>query len=244
MTLPTIATPQYSLVQPSTGKQISYRPFLVKEEKILLIAAESNETSEFIHAIKQVIASCCTGLDNIDQLPLFDLEYIFLQLRAKSMGEMSEPMISCPQCDQPIKLKIDVSKVKVTKPKDHSLDIRLSEEVGVKMRYPSFELFSSSLLGEDWTVEQAFNAIIGCIDVIYDKDQQHKVSENTRENVAAFVDNLPQECFAKLQGFFDTMPRLEHTVSYTCKNKVPDNESVTCGHSGKIVLSGVNDFFA
>lgn len=249
MPLPTIATPTYTLVQPSTGKEISYRPFLVKEEKLLLMATqiddETEAAREAVKAIKQIIQNCCEGLENIDTLPLFDLEYIFLQLRARSVGEVVEPSITCPECEQPIKLKVDVSKIEVTKPKGHKFDIRLTDSVGVKMKYPSFDVFQRRLVGKEFSVQQLFDVLIDCIECIYTEDEVHNIRDYGRDEVVTFLESLNQDQFQKLQDYFETIPRIEHTVKYTCKNKVRTGEdtSETCGHKGEVKLSTINDFF-
>jgi len=245
MTLPSITTPRYTLEQPSTGKQITFRPFLVKEEKILLMALESDDSSEAINATKQVIENCCEGLGDLDNLPMFDIEYILLQLRAKSVGEVSEPSIACPECGGNIKLKLDLSKVKVQKNKDHSTRIPLTSTVGVVMKYPTYSMLKSAKGAEEFTTTETLDLMLDCIDFIYDEDQNHKASEQTREDLHAFVDQLTQAHFAKIQDFFDTMPKLEHTMAYTCSNKVrtDDTESKKCGHKGKLVISTLQDFF-
>lgn len=249
MPLPIIATPTYTLDLPSTGKQISFRPFLVKEEKLLLMAAQSDNeaeaTEEGVKAIKQIILNCCEGLGDINELPLFDLEYIFLQLRARSVGEIVEPLVTCSKCKQPIKLKIDVSKITVTKPKGHKTDIRLTDKVGVKMQYPSFDIFQRRVSNEDFDVEQLFDILIDCIECIYTEEEVHKVSDYTREEISEFLESLSQDQFQKIQDFFDTIPRVEHTVKFTCKYKVPTGEgtTTTCGNKGEITLSSINDFF-
>ena len=249
MPLPIIATPTYTLEQPSTGKQISFRPFLVKEEKLLLMATEIEDENEAAHeavkAIKQIIENCCEGLDNIDDLPLFDLEYIFLQLRAKSVGEVVEPEIICSECEGRIKLKIDVSKIKVTKPEGHKFDMKITDEVGVKMKYPSFDLFQRRMVGSEFTVDQLFDILIDCIECIYTEEEVHKIDDYSRAEVITFLESLSQEQFKKLQDFFETIPRVEHVAKYTCKNKVRtgDTTSERCGHKGEVVLSTLNDFF-
>lgn len=250
MTLPIIATPTYTMIQPSTGKQISFRPFLVKEEKILLMAAEEDDPKEAqresVKAIKEVIQNCCTGLDSIDNLPLFDLEYIFLQLRSKSVGEIVRPEIKCTECGETIKLKIDLSKVQVIKPEGHKFDIRIDENVRVKMRYPSFAVFETRLAGgEDISIEKMFDVLIDCIESIYTDEEIFSSKDYTRQDMMNFLDSLTQEQFQKIQDFFETSPRLEHTAKYTCKNKVRtgDTTSKTCGHKGQIVLNTVLDFF-
>lgn len=245
MTLPIISTPSYTLEQPSTGKQIQFRPFLVREEKILLMALESKDPLEAIKATKQAIENCCDGIDDVDNLPLFDIEYILLQLRSKSVGEVGEPVITCPECEGEIKLKIDLSKIRVTETKDHTNKIQLTDTVGLIMKYPNYALLQSAPDEENFTTAQMFDLILACIDYIYDAQQQHKASEQTPEELHTFVDQLTQAHFEKIQEFFNTMPRLEHTVSYTCKNKVRtgDTTSDACGHKGKLTIASIQDFF-
>jgi len=245
MTLPLITTPRYTLEQPSTGKQISFRPFLVREEKILLMALESDDAFEAVEATKQVIANCCDELDDIDALPMFDIEYILLQLRSKSVGEISEPSIACPKCGGSIKLKLDLSKVKVQKTKDHSTKIQLTQTVGLVMKYPTYAMLKSAKGAENFTANETLDLMLECIDFIFDGEQNHKASEQTKEELHAFLDQLTQAHFAKIQDFFDTMPKLEHTMAYTCPNKVEDDdgEKSKCGHKGKLVISTLQDFF-
>ncbi len=245
MALPSIVTPRYTLEQPSTGKQISFRPFLVKEEKILLMALETEEPAEAIQATKQVITNCCDGLEDIDSIPMFDIEYILLQLRSKSVGEVAEPVIKCSKCGEDIKLKIDLSKVGVTRNKKHTTKIQITDTVGLIMKYPTYATLQSTQGAENFTATETIDLMLSCIEFIYDDKQQHKASEQTSTELHEFIDNLTQAHFAKIQEFFDTMPRLEHTVSYTCSNKVRTGEltSEKCGHKGKVVISNLQDFF-
>lgn len=245
MALPLIVTPRYTLEQPSSGKQISFRPFLVKEEKILLMALETEDSAEAIQATKQVIANCCDGLDDIDNLPMFDIEYILLQLRSKSVGEIAEPVIKCSKCEAEIKLKIDLSKVRVTRNKKHTNKIQITDTVGLIMKYPTYATLQNAQGIENLTATETLDVMLSCIEFIYDDKQQHKASEQTSAELHEFIDHLSQVHFAKIQEFFDTMPRLEHTVSYTCTNKVRtgDTTSEKCGHKGKVVISNLQDFF-
>ena len=245
MALPSIVTPRYTLEQPSTGKQISFRPFLVKEEKILLMALETGEPAEAIQATKQVIANCCEGLEDIDNLPMFDVEYILLQLRSKSVGEVAEPVVKCSKCDGDIKLKIDLSKVGVTRTKKHTTKIQITDQVGLIMKYPTYATLQLTKGDESVTATETLDLMLSCIEFIYDDKQQHKASEQTATELHEFIDHLTQAHFAKIQEFFDSMPRLEHTVSYTCNNKVRtgDTTSEKCGHKGKVVISNLQDFF-
>lgn len=245
MALPSIATPHYTLEQPSTGNQITFRPFLVKEEKILLMALESEDPLEAIRATKQVIQNCCEGLPDFDNLPMFDIEYILLQLRSKSVGEVAEPVIKCPSCEGNITLKIDLSKVSVTKNKKHTKKIQITDTVGLIMKYPTYAMLEGAQGIENLTGTQTIDLMLSCIDSIYDGDQNYKTSEQTSEELHRFIDQLTQAHFVKIQQFFDTMPQLEHSVSYTCTNKIRtgDTTSEKCGHKAKVVISNLQDFF-
>lgn len=246
MALPTITTPRYTLELPSTGKQITFRPFLVREEKILLMALESDDTMEAVKATKQVIENCCEGLDDIDNVPMFDIEYILLQLRSKSVGELAEPVIKCPDCDGDIKLKIDLSKVGIIKDKTHTTKIPITDTIGLVMKYPTYSLLQDAKGAADLTTTETMDLMLSCIDYIYDGEQSYKASEQTTKELNEFVDQMTQAHFAKIQEFFGTMPRLEHTVAYTCTNKVRtgDTTSKKCGYKGKLVLGNLQDFFA
>lgn len=250
MALPQIAVPSYTLTQPSTGKKIQFRPFLVKEEKLLLMAQtvedEKEAHREAVKAIKEIISNCCTGLDDIDSLPLYDLEYIFLQLRAKSVGEVATPSVMCPKCQNPVQLSIDLTKIKLKTPKKLEYDVQLTPDVGVKMRHPSFEVFELRLLDQDMTIEKLFEVLIDCIECIYDKNEIYSTKDYSRSEIMTFLESLTQQQFEKLQAFFESVPRLEHKVKFTCKNlvSVPGEEEKTpCNHEGEVVLSTVNDFF-
>ncbi len=245
MALPIIATPQYTLEQPSTGKQIKFRPFLVKEEKILLMALESDDSMEAVKATKQVITNCCEGLGDIDTLPMFDIEFILLQLRSKSVGEVAEPVIKCPECEGDIKLKVDLSKVSVVKDKNHTTKIPITDTIGLIMKYPTYSLLQLTKGKEKLTATETMDLMLTCIDFIYDGDQNYKASEQTAEELNEFVEQMTQAHFAKIQDFFSTMPRLEHTITYTCTNKVRtgDITSKKCGFKGKLVLENLQDFF-
>lgn len=246
MSLPTIVTPRYSFELPSTGKQISFRPFLVKEEKILLMALESNDPLEAVRATKKAIENCCEGIDDVDTLPVFDIEFILLQLRAKSVGEVVEPTIKCPACGGNITLKIDLTKVKVQRTPGHNNKIPLTNTIGLIMKYPNYEMLQGAKVSEKPTAIETLSLMLKCIDFIYDDKQQYKVSEQSSEELQVFVDQLTQAHFVKIQEFFSTMPRVEHIVSYTCDDKAKkEGESKEpCGHKATLVLGNLQDFFA
>ena len=183
MGLPTIAVPQYTLTVPSTGKEIKYRPFLVKEEKILLLAMESEDSADMVTATKNIINSCTYGDFNADDSPVFDIEYIFLQLRGKAKGEVIELKYKCPKCEGEIAISVDLNKVNVIHNKDHTKDIKFTDDLGVMMKYPTDDMQSafSKLLKEKNEVEGLFESIIQCIDFIYDAEATYPSKDHSEK---------------------------------------------------------------
>jgi hypothetical protein len=233
--LPSLSTPTFELILPSTGKKIKYRPFLVKEEKILLMAMESGETKQMSVAIRQIINDCTNNKLDVDNMPLFDVEYIFLQLRAKSVGETAEPLITCPKCNESTKIKLNIASVEVHKEEDHDPKIKLTDSVGVVMNYPQLALSEEFDLAEiESDSELAFDVILRCIDQIWDGDDIWDAKEVGLDNIREFVDNMSQEQFTKIAGFFETMPQLKHVLDFTCP---------FCKEEMDITLQGLNDFF-
>ena len=240
MALPTIATPTYTLKVPSTNKSISYRPFLVKEEKILLMAMESEQEQDMADALRQIIGNCVTTANfDAHTLAVFDLEYIFLNLRAKSVGEIAEPTSKCPECDEEVKLKVDLTKVKVKKDRKHKSEIPLSENIGVTMRYPDIVdllAMESELKEGETEVDRTFTMILNSIENIWDENSVYPSKDHSEDELNAFLESLSTEHFEKIQQFYDTMPRLEHNVKYKC-------EGDKCDHEDSITLRGLQDFF-
>ena len=237
MALPQVNTPTYELAVPSTDEKIKYRPFLVKEEKILLIAMESQEQSGILSAVKNIVKSCTFEKFNVDKAPIFDVEYIFLNIRAKSVGEISTVNLRCPDDNETYVLtEIDLTKVEVEMDKGHTNKIELTEEMGMVMTYPTLELFS------DFDGVTAVNAtnmidiIAACIVQIYDKkgEEIFEAKDSTKQELIDFVEQLNSTQFKDLQKFFDTMPKLTHTVKI---------ENPKTKKKSEIVLSGLNDFF-
>ena len=240
MALPTIATPTYTLKVPSTNKSITYRPFLVKEEKILLMAMESEQEQDMADALRQIITNCVStaGFD-AHTLAVFDLEYIFLNLRAKSVGEIAEPTIKCPECDEEVKLKVDLTKVKVKKDRKHKSEIPLSESIGVTMRYPDIVdllAMESELKEGETEVDRTFTMILNSIENIWDENSVYPSKDHSEDELNAFLESLSTEHFEKIQQFYDTMPRLEHKIKYKCGGE-------KCNHEDEMVLRGLQDFF-
>lgn len=238
MALPIAAAPTYELVVPSTKEPIKFRPFLVKEEKALLIAQQSENPQTMFDTLKEIIKGCTFNKLDVEKLAMFDIEYIFVQLRAKSVGEFSELVFSCKQCNDPkakMKVTVELDKLEVQFDKDHTTDITLFEDVGIKMKYPGIATVKK-MQGKDIDndVNAIFDIIISCIDCIYDSDNVYAAKDSSKEELEAFINNLTQEQFAKLQKFFQTMPRLEKTFEFDCP---------VCGFHHKQVVQGIEGFF-
>ena len=237
MALPQINTPTYELAVPSTDKKIKYRPFLVKEEKILLIAMEAQEQSGIISAVKQIVESCTFDKFDVSKSPMFDIEYIFLNIRAKSVGEISTVNLRCPDDNETLVLtEIDLTKVEVEMDKEHTNKIELTEEMGMIMTYPTLELFSDFNGLTTINATNMIDIIAACIVQIYDKkgEEVFEAKDSTKQELIDFVEQLNSNQFKKLQKFFDTMPKLTHTVKI---------ENPKTKKKSEIVLSGLNDFF-
>lgn len=239
MSLPEIVVPKFEVILPSTGQKILCRPFLVKEEKILLIAAEEDSESAVAQALRDLVNNCTFGKLNADTLPVFDLEYLFLKIRSKSVGETVEPTIVCgsEKCQHHIKLSVDLSKVEVQKTQGHTNRIELGNGIGLVMTYPTYKTFEEKILnskGKSGT-EVLFETVIDCIECIYDAQQVYAAKDCTRKSLQDFIGNLTNSQFNQIQQFFDTMPRLSHTVDFVCPK---------CKQADKIVLESVVDFFA
>jgi len=245
MALPRITTPNYKLKIPSTGQEVEYRPFLVKEEKILLIALESEDENQIMDAVSNIIDNCLTGDFNVRELAMFDIEYIFLQLRAKSKGEELELEISCGDCNAPIPLSVMLSDIEVQKTEGHTNKIELSNDIGVIMKYPSIDL--KLKMNPDLTeMENIFVSLVNCLDSIWDKDQVYSHKDHTEQELQDFFESLPESEFDKIQKFFTTMPVLKHELDVKCTAKV-DGKGKTkksCGWKSTKVLEGLQSFFA
>ena len=245
MGLPTIAVPEYELTLPSTEKKIKYRPFLVKEEKILLIALESEDQTNILNAIKTIIDACIFG-DTLkaSEMPTFDLEYIFLQLRAKSKGEVIDLKYECPKCKTELEVNINTEDIQVTKKDKHTNTIELNEELGVVMKYPTIEMqhmIQDMQEKKQSEVESLFKLVTRCIDYIYDKDNTYPLKDHTEKEVNDFIDSLTDDHFQKISKFFETMPVLQHEFQLKCTKKKKEK---TCSYKETITLSGLQSFFA
>jgi hypothetical protein len=236
MALPQINTPTYELEVPSTGEKLKYRPFLVKEEKILMIAMEAEEQSGIINAVKEIVESCTFDKFDVSKAPMFDVEYIFLNIRAKSVGEISTVNLRCPDDNETYVLtEIDLTKVEVEMDKGHNNKIELTEEMGMIMKYPTLESFVS-LDATSINASNMIDIIAACIEQIYDKKGEdiYEAKDSTRQELIDFVEQLNSKQFKEVQSFFDTMPKLKHKVKIeNPKTKV----------KSEVVLTGLNDFF-
>lgn len=237
MALPLSNTPIYNLTIPSTEKIVRYRPFLVKEEKALLVAQQSEDAVVMLDTLKNIIKSCVKDEIDVDSLATFDLEYIFTQLRAKSVGEVVELIFSCDTCTDDkarVKIAFDLTKLKVVKDPTHNKNIQLFNDVGVIMKYPSIELINKLQGVVDNNVDQIFEVVIDCIDSIYTGEEIFHAREQTKAELMEFLENLTSDQFAKIQKFFETMPKIRQEVEYACP---------VCGKQHSKYLEGINSFF-
>ena len=236
MALPKLTTPTYELEIPSTDEKIKYRPFLVREEKILLIALESGESKDIITAIKDIVTECTYGKIDLGKMPMFDVEYVFLQIRSKSVGEVSTLKLLCPDDKETyVNVDIDLSEIMVQVDEGHNPKIELTDEMGMNMTYPSIDLLSATGI-TDINASNMLDVISTCILQIYDKkgEEVFETKDQTKKEISEFVESLNTKQFQEVQKFFDTMPKLKHTVEI-------DNPKTKV--KSKVVLQGLNDFF-
>ena len=239
MPLPKIATPTYELELPSTGQSINYRPFLVKEEKLLVLALETEDTKQITTAIKNVLKNCVlTKGVRVDQLPTFDIEFLFLNIRGKSVGEEIEVNIVCPDDEETqVPVTINLDDIGIQKNDTHSNQIKLDKDLMMELKYPSLEQFIKNNFDFDDAnaMDQSFDLIAACIDKIYTADEVWAVADCTKKEVKEFLEQMNSSQFKEIEKFFETMPKLSHTVKVTNpKTKVKSD----------VVLEGLASFFA
>lgn len=236
MALPVLNTPKFKLKLPSDSRVVNFRPFLVKEEKILLIATETGEQAELITAIKNIIKAC-TDIKDVEQLSTFDIEFVFLQIRTKSVGESVDVSVTCPDDGETqVDVSIPLDQIKVIKTKGHKKEIKLSEEVVLTMKYPSLDIFvEMNFQPEDVGVDQVFRMAASCIDSIADVEQVYDCKDLPKEEITSFLDQMTSDQFKKVQDFFETMPKLSHTLKVTNPNTKVESE---------VKLEGLASFFA
>jgi hypothetical protein len=235
MALPKMSVPKYMVTLPSTQEQISMRPFLVREEKVLMIALESNDAAQISRAVKEIILSCY-DLKNLDSLTVFDIEYLFLQLRAKSVGENMNIQIKCREedCDELTPVSINVDDIAIiNQEQERTILLDKDTGVGVEMRYPSLELVSSLDMEKLESIEGVMDLIVKCIDSIFDNDNVYDADTESPEELSSFVESLSSEQFKKIQLFLQDVPAVYYKADYNCK----------CGRKQEVELRGLNSFF-
>jgi hypothetical protein len=240
MPLPKIATPQYTLDLPSTGKSIKYRPFLVKEEKILILALESEDVKQITSAIKQILRDCIlTKGIKVEELPTFDIEYIFLNVRAKSVGEAIELIVTCSDdgtTEVPVKIYID--EIQVQKDPEHSTDINLGDGLVLRMKYPSLNEFIKNNFdfssNDVSSIEKSFDIVSSCIDMVFNADESWAAADCTKKELNDWIETLTSQQFQEVEKFFNTMPKLAHTFKVTNPNTEKESE---------VTLEGLTSFF-
>jgi hypothetical protein len=235
MALPTLNVPYYETTLPCTGKTVNYRPFLVKEEKVLLVAAEDGKNSTVSKALVDVVNSCVKDLD-ASTLPMSDLEYLFLQIRIKAVGEIVEANIPCQQCEEPTQIKMDLTKVKVNVKEGNDPKIMLTDEIGVQLKYPNMKIVSENA-SEDGEIDpsQSFDVVADCVECIFDKDKIYNSDDHDKEEILGFLDSLSQQQFAKITTFFESIPTMTYDLKYKCPK---------CTKQNKRTLEGIQDFFS
>ena len=240
MPLPKISTPTHELVLPSTGKKIKYRPFLVREEKILILALESQDSKQITNAIKSTLKSCIlTRGIKVEELPTFDIEYIFLNIRGKSVGESVDVVITCPDDGETkVESQIFIDEIRVQKSDKHSRDIKLDESLTLRMKYPSLNEFVQNNFDianvDDITFDASLDIISSCIDVVYNVDESWAASDCTKKELNEWLETLNSNQFKQVETFFETMPKLSHTIKVTNpKTKIESD----------VTLEGITSFF-
>jgi hypothetical protein len=238
MPLPKIATPTYELVLPSTGKTIKYRPFLVKEEKILILALESEDPKQITNAIKTTLKSCIStrGI-KVEDLPTFDIEYIFLNIRGKSVGESIDVLVTCPDDGETqVEHKIYIDEIQIEKDEKHSPDIKLDQSLTLRMKYPSLNEFvkNNFNISDDNTLQASMDIIVSCIDVVYSEDESWAAADCTKKELDEWLGTLNTSQFKEIEYFFETMPKLTHKVKIMNPNTKVESE---------VTLEGLTSFF-
>jgi len=242
MPLPKINTPTYELTLPSNRKKVKYRPFLVREEKILVLALESEDQKQITDAIIQIIGDCLiTKNVDVTKLPTFDIEYLFLNVRSKSVGETVEVNITCPDDGKTkVETSINIDDIKVVKSKDHKLIVKLDDKYSMKLKYPSLDQFIENnfdfeMAEPNESVSAAMSMLSSCIDMIYDEEESWDASESTKEELDEFIDQLNTKQFQEVEEFFRTMPKLSHKLKVT---------NPQTGVESEVVLEGLASFFS
>lgn len=241
--LPKLDVPIYETKLISNDQVVRFRPFLVKEQKLFLMAAESEEPKDTINAIKQVLRNCILDDIDVDSMATFDIEYLFLQLRARSIGEVVNLRFNCnnnvtekgeeKKCGNLVKIDINVLEINPTKDQEHTNKIQITDKVGVVLKYPTFNSIDSNEI-DSQDMQQVLNVIVSCIDYVYDEEQVYYAKDTKKEELIEFIENMKQGDLEKLSSFFTTLPKLKKDVQFHCDK---------CGYEEDIILEGVQSFF-
>jgi len=237
MSLPKINVPLHELTIPSTGKKIKYRPFVVKEEKLLLLAMESEDTNDITNTIIQIINNCVQSKIDVEELSTFDVEYIFLNIRSKSVGEVLEFAITCPDDGETqVEVEINIDDIKIIEEKNHTNTVDLENGYFIKMKYPTMKyIMEKKNIDTKSIIDSTFEYAVECIDQIYNEEEVWTSADSTKKEMEEFVENLNTKQYQKLQDFFNTMPRLKHNVKIT---------NPKTGVESEVTIEGLANFFA
>ena len=236
MPLPKIVTPSFELTLPSTGKKIKYRPFLVKEEKILILAIESNSMKDITRAIKDILKNCILTKDvKVDELPTFDIEYLFLNIRARSIGESIDLVITCPDDEKTkVNSKIYIDEIEVQKNDEHDININIDDTYTMRMKYPSLDQFIDENFVFEGQSDNSFEIIASCIDMVYSEEEAWEAKDCSKKELLEFVEQLNSMQFKQIEKFFDTMPQLSHEIEV---------ENPNTKVKSTVLLEGLASFF-
>jgi phage FluMu protein Com len=232
MSLPTLGIPKYRITIPSTKKETSFRPFLVKEQKVLYMALESQDEKQILGAMCDIIQNCVDDVPNIIKMPMFDIEYLFTKIRAKSVGEIIELKAKCPQCEKPNEISINLDEVEVQFPEKVSNKIMISDKVGIVIRYPCITDSRSSM--KDMTVEEVIAFVANSIETVFDENNVYTKKDFTKEEIQKFVESMTNQQFELVGEFYMNLPELKKEIECKCFG---------CGHDYKASFSGLQDFF-
>ena len=227
--------PKYEVVIPSTQASVRFRPYLVKEEKVLMMAMESKNQKQMLEAVVDTITACIDEPIQKNSLTIFDVEYLFTQIRSKSVGETANVGLKCDKCEHTNEVQVKLDNIKVDMVKTDSV-IDLGNDIKLKMQYPKYQniINTESLQEESSTTQQTFDMIVQCIDSVQTNDENIKISDEAHSDVMAFIESLNTQQFTKIREFIEKMPKLKHNLDYTCEK---------CSHEHNVVLEGMNDFF-
>ena len=232
MGLPQIDAPIYEIQLASTNTKVNYRPFLVKEKKILMTAAESKELNAAYLAIKQIVNNCTFGKIDVENLALFDLQYLFLKIRSKSIGEVAEFKFECPKCKNDVNAAINFDEIEITKSPDHERKIMITDKIGIVMKYPNMSIEKVIENAEGRELDNKI--LINCIDYVFDENQIYYAKDTPVQELENLIDSLTEQQMKKIEKFFATLPKLEHTIEYRCNS---------CQHQGNYLVEDLYGFF-